>query len=234
MGELIFEYGKYSYKYFLVRQKRETISLTVQPNLKIILKCPIRCNDEKIQKFLKRKWRWINRQLDYFTKYKKESKKKEYVSGESFLYLGRQYKLLIKKGREDGVVLKYGTLVLSTTKAIGSKRYNKKILEHWYSERVLKIFNEEYKKALDWFDYNFEPKLITREMSKRWGSYLRDKRLILNPKLIQASKECIDYVITHELCHMRYKRHDEKFYKLLKSKINNWKEIKEKLELRFL
>lgn len=71
-------------------------------------------------------------------------------------------------------------------------------------------------------------------MSKRWGSFLNNKKIILNPKLIQASKECIDYVITHELCHMKYRNHDTKFYKALKNKISNWGEIKEKLELRFL
>jgi hypothetical protein len=232
MEELIFKYGKYSHGYFLMRQNRETISLTVQPNLKIILKCPIKCSDEKIQKFLKRKWRWTAKQLDYFKKYKKEIKKREYVSGESFLYLGRQYKLLVQRARTDGVVLKHGTLVLSTS--ANNAKHNKKILEKWYFVKILRIFNEEYKNALSRFDYDFKPKLMVREMSKRWGSYLSGQKIILNPKLIQAPKECINYVITHELCHMAHKKHDDNFFKLLKSKINNWQEIKERLELRFL
>ena len=107
-------------------------------------------------------------------------------------------------------------------------------MQDWYLERINKIFKDEYKKVLKSFDYDFEPRLITRKMNKRWGSFLSNKKIILNPKLIQASKECIDYVITHELCHMKYKNHNTKFYRTLKSKIPNWEEVKEKLELRFL
>ena len=235
MTKQIFTYGNYSYEYFLIKQSRKTVSLTVQPSLKIILKCPSDYKDEKIQKFLENKWRWMEKQLRYFKKYKKEVLKKEYVSGESFLYLGRQYKLMVvKKAKENRVILKHGRLLLFTSKSVSNKNNNKKILQGWYAGRMEKIFTDEYKKVLKIFDYDFEPQLATREMNKRWGSFLNHKKIILNPKLIQASKECIAYVITHELCHMKHKNHDTKFYKALKSKIPNWEEVKEKLELRFL
>ena len=234
MEKQIFIYGNYSYEYFLIKQPRKTVSLTVQPSLRIILKCPINYRDEKIQKFLKNKWHWLEKQIKYFRRYKKEISIKEYISGESFLYLGRQYKLMVRKAKEDKVNLKHGRLLLFTSKSVSDKNNNKKILQNWYTERTEKIFLDEYKKVLKIFDYNFEPQLATREMNKRWGSFLNNKKIILNPRLIQAPKECIDYVITHELCHMKHKKHDTKFYNALKSKIPNWEEIKEKLELRFL
>jgi predicted metal-dependent hydrolase len=68
-------------------------------------------------------------------------------------------------------------------------------------------------------------------MPKRWGSYIKGERIILNPLLIQGPKEAIDYVITHELCHMKYKNHDSKFYGLLETKFPNWQKTKVKLEL---
>ena len=68
-------------------------------------------------------------------------------------------------------------------------------------------------------------------MPKRWGSFVKGDRVVLNPLLIHAPKEAIDYVMTHELCHMKYKNHDAKFYKLLGEKFPNWKKTKEKLEL---
>ena len=230
MEKHIFKYGSYSYEYYLVRQTRKTISLIVQPNLKIVLKCPINCSNEKIQKFLKNKWKWLEKQLAYFKKFKNKIKK-EYISGESFLYLGRQYKLLIRKKKEDEVKLKYGRILLWTTKKIDNKKYNKKLLQDWYNERLTKIFNEEYEKVLKNFDYNFIPKLITRKMNKRWGSFLNNKKIVLNPKLIQAPKECIDYVITHELCHLIFNDHSREFYKLLESVVPNWERVKLKLEL---
>ncbi len=233
MKKHIFKYGSYSYEYYLIRQERKTIALVVQPRLTVVLKCPFNYSDERIEKFLKRKWKWLEKQLSYFKKFKNKNKK-EYISGESFLYLGRQYKLLVKKGVEDSVKLKYGRIELKTTRDNNDKKYNKKLLKKWYTERADIIFANQYKKVLKNFNYGFEPKLITRKMNKRWGSFLSDKKLILNPVLIQAPKECIDYVITHELCHIKYKNHSKKFYKLLKNKINNWEEIKEKLELRFI
>lgn len=234
MEKHIFTYGNYSYEYYLARQARKTISLIVEPCLRIVLKCPVDCSDEKIQKFLKNKWKWLERQLSYFKKFSSKINKREYVSGESFLYLGRQYKLYIKKGGEDDVKLKFGRILLRTTRKTDNKKYNKKLLKGWYAERTFKIFQDQHKKVLKNFDYDFEPKLITRKMNKRWGSFLNHKKIILNPALIQAPKECIDYVIAHELCHMKYKNHNKKFYGLLKSRIRNWEEVKEKLELRFL
>ncbi len=233
MEKHTFKYGSYSYEYYLVRQERKTISLIVQPSLKVVLKCPIDCDEEKIQKFLKRKWKWLEKQLSYFKKFKNKNKK-EYISGESFLYLGRQYKLLVRRAKEDSVKLKYGRILFHTIKKVDDKKYNKKMLDDWYRTRLLKIFNDRYDEVFKNFDYKNKPKLFTRKMNKRWGSFRNNKRIVLNPMLIQAPKECIDYVITHELCHMKYKNHSKKFYDLLKSKIKNWEEVKEKLELRFL
>jgi len=234
MERHIFKYGSFSYHYFIVRQDRKTVSLSVQPSLNIVLRCPKDFSDDKIEKFLKRKWSWLEKQIKYFKKFKTDLGKKEYISGESFLYLGRQYKLLVKKSSENRVILKYGQILLYTTNSVRNKKNNKEILEKWYLDRANIIFTEQYKKVIKNFSYNFEPRLIIRKMNKRWGSFLSDKKIILNPKLIQAPKECIDYVISHELCHMKHKNHDSKFYNLLKSKIKNWEEVKEKLELRFI
>lgn len=234
MEEKIFKYGSYSYTYYLIRQRRKTISLTVYPSLRIVLRCPDGCDNERIEKFLRRKWAWIEKQIAYFKKFAKKSRKKGYISGESFFYLGRQYKLLVKKGKEDGVKLSRGRLNLSTTGKTYAWYYNKYVLNKWYQERMKIIFKEELVKALEKFDLDFIPKILIRKMDKRWGSFLSNKKIVLNPKLIQAPRECIFYVIIHELCHIIHKDHDKKFYALLKSKIRNWEEIKEKLELRFL
>lgn len=108
-----------------------------------------------------------------------------------------------------------------------------KYLEKWYLERAEKVFQERYKLMLKKFDYDFIPELATRKMEKRWGSFLAKKKVLLNPELIKASKECIDYVITHELCHMKYLNHSPAYYRFLTSKCFNWKAVKEELELRF-
>ena len=234
MEKHIFKYGSYSYEYYLIKQARKTISLIVQPSLKIVLKCPIDCNEQKIEKFLKNKWKWLEKQLSFFKQFNGKPNKKEYCSGESFLYLGRQYKLLARKGKIDEVNLKYGKIMLTTIDSADDRNKNKKMLNSWYSDRAEIIFKEQYKKVLKNFSYDSEPSLLIRKINKRWGSYLKEKKIFLNPLLIQAPRECIDYVITHELCHVKYKNHDKKFYGLLKSKMKNWEAVKDKLELRFI
>jgi predicted metal-dependent hydrolase len=234
MIQKTFTYGKYSYKYYLVRQERKTIALTVQPSLNIILKCPHKAKREKIEAFLKRKWMWLEKQIQYFKKYRKKKVKKEYVSGESFLYLGRQYKLLVTSSKQEKVSLSQGRITIHTSKPTRDGSANKKLLNKWYSNRIDTVFKERLEEMCKKMNEKECPKLIIRKMNKRWGSYSNGNKITLNPLLIRASKECIDYVIGHELCHIKHKNHDNNFFKLLKSKFPDWEKTKEKLELRFL
>jgi len=232
MQNKIFKYGRYKYNYLLKTEDRKTFSLVVTPEMKIILKTPVKAPAEKIESFLKRKWMWLEKQLQYFKKYQSVKYKKEYISGESFFYLGRQYKLVVKAGKQAQVKLFKGIIQLTSTKSVNNKANNKKLLNDWYQSRIEKKFKERYEIVLKKFNYKFRPQLVVRKMSKRWGSYLTGKKIILNPELIKASTKAIDYVISHELCHMRIKRHGKSFYKLLDSKYPNWRTVKERLELR--
>lgn len=226
-----FEYGTYRYIYGLIRQDRKTLSLTVEPCLDIILKVPLEADDERIEKFLRKKWMWLNKQLTFFEKYRRKHYQKEYVSGESFYYLGRQYKLLVVSGDRNGVALSKGKLTVTTTRPVDDGRFNRTLLDRWFKKRRHIVYNERYSEMLKNFDYSFTPELTVRVMARRWGSYIKGERIILNPLLIHAPKEAIDYVITHELCHMKYKNHDAKFFQLLDTKFPGWRKTKEKLEL---
>lgn len=229
-----FKYGKYSYEYYLVLQDRKTVALTVQPSLNIILKCPFLYDADKIERFLKRKWLWLEKQVQFFKKYQKKMVQKEYVSGESFLYLGRQYQLLVKAAKNPQIKLEKGKITVFTTKSLQDRETNKDLLKKWFEQRTRSVFTARLKEVMKKFNYDFTPVLVIRKMQKRWGSYLSNKKIILNPLLIRASKDCIDYVIVHELCHMKHKNHNKNFFKLQKTIIPNWKGVKEKLELRFL
>jgi len=231
MESKIFNYGKYSYKYLLLREERKTISLVVKPDKVIVVKAPTEASKEEIESFLKRKWSWMKKQITYFDKYHRKVYRKEYVSGESFFYLGKQYKLVIKKGKEEYVNFSKGVLELYTKKKLKDSKHNRDLLKKWYAKREKEVFTERYKIILRLFDYKFVPELDIRKMNKRWGSFLSNKKIYLNPELVKASKNCIDYVITHELCHMVYKKHNSAFYNLLSSKCPDWELRKEELEL---
>ncbi len=233
MEERCFAWGKYNFHYHIFKEDRKTISLRVTPKLKIIVKCPKKIKEKDLNEFLKRKYNWTAKQLDFFKKFKKKNEK-EYISGEAVLYLGRQYKLVIEKGVPERVILKGGNLNIFVEDGKGSQRYNETILREWYYGRAREIFAKRFLEMAKKFDFKFEPILVIRKMEKKWGSFTAKRKIILNPKLIEASRECIDYVIVHELCHFKYRDHSNKFYRLLESKMPNWEKVKEKLEMRFL
>ena len=226
-----FIFGTFIYEYQLIRQDRKTLSFTVTPNLKIILKCPSNASEEKIETFLKRKWFWLEKQLSFFKKYQRNIYEKEYISGEGYLYLGRQYKLVVKRGKCDLVSLTKGKLTVFTTKSVSNGQYNKKLINAWFLEKTKEIFQERFSAMLSKFDYEKIPVLSIREMKKRWGSFFSKDKIFLNPKLISTPKECIDYVIVHELCHFKYKNHNRKFFELFNKKFPKWEKTKEKLEI---
>jgi len=232
MSNSTFVFGRYEYEYTLLKQERKSLSLTVDPSLRIIVKAPHEADKKRIELFLKKKWLWLEKQLAYFEKYQRRASKREYLSGESYLYLGRQYQLVVRCGEKDKVALSKQTLAVTTTKLVSDQKHNKKLIDGWFSKRRESVFAKRFSEVFSHFDFPVEPKLEVRSMPKRWGSFVKDQKVVLNPLLIQAPKEAIDYVISHELCHMKYKNHDKKFYDLLESKVPNWKSVKEKLELK--
>jgi predicted metal-dependent hydrolase len=187
MKEFIF--GTFIYEYQLIKQDRKTLSLTVTPDLRIILKCPLQTDSERIQNFLQKKWFWLEKQLSFFKKYQRKIYEKEYVSGEGFFYLGRQYKLMVRKGKEDHVSLTRGLLTVHTTKLVSNGRYSRKLIDAWFAVKTEVIFQDRFNEMLKRFDYKNTPALSVREMKKRWGSFLNKEKIFLNPKLIHAPKE---------------------------------------------
>jgi predicted metal-dependent hydrolase len=226
-----FAFGSFTYEYALLREQRKTLSLTVMPDLRLVVKCPHGASEERIEAFLRRKWLWLEEQLGFFKKYQRKKYVREYVSGESYLYLGKQYKLMVQRSSVDRVILSRGVLQVYTIRTVSDTIHTKRLINAWYVEKTRNYFNERFEESLKTFDYETEPKLFIREMPKRWGSFVGNKRIILNPKLIYAARECIDYVIIHELCHVRYKDHGKEFFSFLGKKYPGWRKIKDKLEL---
>jgi len=230
-----FKYKDIEIEYNLLEQPRKTLAIIVKPTQDVVIKVPLSIDQDKIDKFIKKKAVWISKQQNYFSQFIYKNFQNEYVSGESFLYLGKKYKLLVKKSIDnDYVSLNKGVLQAYSQDLKDSNKI-KKLLDDWYEYKRIKIFNECLKNSLNFFDYDTEFTIKIRKLNKRWGSYIsKSKTIILNPQLIQASKIYIQYVIIHELCHYKYKEHNSKFYELLYSKLPNWKQLKSELEIQML
>lgn len=229
-----FNYKKISFDYSLILENRKTISATVFPNGIMIVKAPKEASDDRIDDFLRRKFRWILKQQRYFEQFGFEVDKR-YVSGETFKYLGRSYKLLLRRDKEqEQVSLQNGTLTVFMYSPNDNSR-TRKLVEEWYMQKAIRVFSERLSACFALFDYKEMPALGIRRLNKRWGSYLhKSNKIILNPELIKASRRYIDYVIIHELCHIAHKQHNRAFYDLLASRLPQWEKLKTELELRLL
>lgn len=231
--KLTFRYGEYVYEYFVEYGDRKSFTLVVRPDLRIITRAPLDATMDEIEAFLRRKWKWLEKQLRELNKYKKTSGEELYVSGRSIYYLGRQYMLDVVTSKDDYVKLEHGKLRVYTTKNLRNSIHSKSLIGAWYAQKRNSVFKQEYLNAFKQFNYDAIPQLGERVMARRWGSYTSDGKVLLNPRLIEAPREAIYYVCVHELCHKISRKHDETFYKELNRRIPEWRSIKESLEIRF-
>jgi predicted metal-dependent hydrolase len=144
--------------------------------------------------------------------------------------MGRQYRLKITKSEAQEVALR-GAYFHSSTPSTGEDEV-KQALEGWYRHQSRLQFQRRLATWAEWCRHRKlpQPKLRLRRMPKRWGSALPDGTICLNPELIQAPSACIDYVITHEICHLKHPDHGPKFRAMLQQLCPDWKRLKERLE----
>jgi predicted metal-dependent hydrolase len=229
-----FAYKNVAFDYSLIREDRKTISATVYPSRALIVKAPLEATEDRISDFLRRKFRWILKQQRYFDQFGTGTEK-HFVSGETFRYRGRSYKLLLHKDcGSEHVSLQHGTMTVFLLSPSDHARAEQ-LLEEWYLDRANQVFKERLSICFSMFKNQEMPALVIRKLNKRWGSYLyKSNKIILNPQLIKASTRHIDYVIIHELCHMVHRQHNRAFYDLLESKLPQWEKLKTELELSLL
>jgi hypothetical protein len=225
-------YGKENIEFSLFHVDRKTLEIAVHPDQTVVVKAPFGSDNEAIKTRVARRAGWIIRQRDFFRQFDPRTPGKSYVGGETHLYLGRHYRLKISSGNQDTVKLTRGYFEILVKGEISPEKV-KNLLEGWYRDRAAGRFRE----SLDRYWPHFEkfslakPKLQIKRMRKRWGSLSTNGKLTLNIDLIHAPRECIDYVIVHELSHMRYADHGSEFYRFLDKVMPDWEKRKHKLEV---
>lgn len=234
LGSSMVRYGAKSIEYQLLRVNRKTMEIAVHPDNTIIVKAPIQADFALIEKKILKRARWIIRQMNYFKQFNPKTPVRCYVNGETHLYLGKQYRLRIAEGSENSVKLSRGFFHV-TCRNEPTPTVARKLLNQWYSEKAQVQFAESMDRC--WQKFKClglsvgQPELSIKRMQKRWGSLSGKGTVTLNTDLIRTPKECIDYVVMHELCHLKYHDHSQGFYKLLDSVSPDWEKVKHRLEL---
>jgi predicted metal-dependent hydrolase len=235
-----FFYGNGMIHYDVIRKSRSTkvkarkVVIKVHPDQRVVATVPYDATDESIQEAMVKRARWIWQNIEEFSKQKDYVLPKRYVSGETQLYLGRRYvlKVLIDSEKVSNVKLSRGKFNVTLRQDYDDRVVKvKPLIDKWYQHKTKKVFHERLNEMLTKATWvTGIPSFRVMAMKKQWGSCSAKGNLMLNPHLIKASKECIDYVILHELCHIAEHNHSEKFWRLLTQVMPNWKEVKAKLD----
>jgi len=232
--QLEIPFGQRKFLSRIVRSDRKRIAIIVHPDLSIETRVPIDSDLNKIKNFVTKRAAWIAKQVDYFNRFHPLPVKRQYVSGETHLYLGKQYRLKVQNGRKQYIKLQ-GQFFIVEAQTEQNNDIVKELMQLWYIEHVRSIIKKRISKILPgFFKYGIEtPTFKIQLMKRRWGSCSKKKNITLNTELVKVPISCIDYVITHELCHLLSSRHDPKFYRILSKFMPDWELRKTKLE-RFL
>ena len=225
-------YGKTQINYELFFMERKSLEIAVHPDKSIVVKAPLSTSHEAVEERIRKRARWIKRQVRFFEQFDPRTPTRQFVGGESHYYLGRRYRLKIEDADQTSVLLKGGYLRVKTPK--NTNQQVQKLLKEWYMKKAKQKLQEEFDHCWESFSKNkqlAQPNLNIREMQTRWGSLSSNNTLTLNTKLIQTPKECIEYVIIHELCHLIHHDHSPAFYKLLERTLPDWVKRKHKLEM---
>jgi predicted metal-dependent hydrolase len=224
----IIQFGSKQIDFRLEYSNRKSLGITVTPEMKVLVKAPTETSIEKVKEKLKKKAPWIIKQQSFFLSFQPKTPARKFIGGETHLYMGRQYRLKVRPGKIEVVKLRGGFIEVVTE----NRSRVKQLVSQWYLRNAKTKFYEIAKPLVEQFrKYAVEPNsIVFREMPTRWGSCTPKGKIILNPELIKAPKGCIEYVIIHELCHLVYRDHTQKFIDLQTKEMRDWEKWKLKLE----
>jgi predicted metal-dependent hydrolase len=211
--------------------KSRQIAIHVHPDGSVQVDAPDGEDVPAIHRAVLKRARWIKRHVDETRRQRAQALPRNYVSGESVFYLGRRYQLKVKSQKESqpSVKLLGGQIrveVPSRDVQLISER-----LAAWYRVRAADVFARRLLEIADrvvWLASTPEWRLL--RMKKQWGSCSPTGEILLNPHLVKAPRQCIDYVICHELCHLREHNHSPRYYRLLAQLMPEWEAVKAQLD----
>jgi predicted metal-dependent hydrolase len=225
-------YGNQVLEYIVERRARRTLGISVEPSGQVIVVAPPSATAADISARVHKRARWILAQKRDFAQYIPRTPDRRYVPGETHLYLGRQFRLAVHPEMPKKVLMTRGTITVGGVGRDDSQLIERLVLD-WYREKATTQFIKRIATNRERFaepDRFVPTSLRLQRMKSRWGSMSPGGRLLLNPDLVRAPIDSIDYVITHELCHLAVLGHSRDFYELQSRVLPDWSQRKQRLE----
>lgn len=211
-------------EYELIYSDRKTVNISVERDRSIVVRAPHNTPREKIDAILEKKKLWLFEKTHHIQKYPLTKDRKEFVTGETLMYLGRNYKLHVVSEKIKGVDFQQKFII---SKENQPKAYS--LFKAWYvnkaKEKIEKIATE-YAQSLG-VEFN---SLRVSELKYTWGSCSPNNNLNFNWRLIKAPLFVIKYIVVHELTHIIELNHTPHFWNILSIQIPNFEKAKKWLK----
>jgi len=225
------QYNGETISFGLVRTKTKRLTISVCPDLAVEVKAPKGTSLTQIKARVHRRAAWIASQLQHFRQSPPAFPKRRYVSGETHVFLGRQYRLKLHLADRNSVKLIGRYLHVCTPTPRHTQRVRALVVD-WYRGHAKQLLHRRVQQCYEHVK-RFgvpSPTIRLKKMHKRWGSCTRTAGITLNSELIKAPSQCIDYVIVHELCHLRVHGHNNRFFRFLTACMPDWQHRKQRLD----
>jgi hypothetical protein len=212
------------FEYQIKYSKRRTLNITVERDRKIIVHSPENLSIEKIEEIVQSKSQWIKEKVNHAQKYPVETNPKEFISGETLLFLGKNYQLLLVDEEIEGIEFNQRFRISNKNQSIAND-----LFKQWYlNQALLKIepLAKSYAKSLG-VTFN---ELKTSEMKYRWGSCTPSNNIIFNWRIVKAPMFVLEYLVAHELVHLMENNHTPRFWNILSIQVPNYQKAKEWLK----
>lgn len=211
-------------KYQIKYSNRKTLNISVERDRSIVVRAPHHLTAEKIDKIVQSKRQWIKDKLNHAQKYPDVTESKEFVSGETLMYLGKNYQLLVVDEEVEDIEFDQRFKISRANQPKANELFKK-----WYlKQALLKIepLATKYAKSLG-VQYN---QFKTSEMKYRWGSCTPANNIIFNWRIIKAPMYVLEYLVAHELVHLMESNHTSRFWNILSIQVPNYLKAKEWLK----
>jgi predicted metal-dependent hydrolase len=211
--------------------RRRSIAISIKPDASVIVRVPYLTSMKTIERIVSEKSDWIIRHRNNYINNPNIITAKKYVSGESHLFRGNPLTLITEQAKKSAVLINSDQIVISLPDPDDIKAV-KRILYTFYKEHAVILLPGMFLNITKRLEHQkLTPnKLIIRTMKRRWGSCSNKGVITLSTELIKLADKYIEYVIVHELCHLRHHNHGEGFYRLLSELYPDWKEVRREMK----
>jgi predicted metal-dependent hydrolase len=211
---------------FTVRRsaRRKTVGLTVDRGGELVIHCPESIAADDLTRWTRSKLLWVQGKRALKAQLAPLVREPEFVSGENFSYLGRNYRLTLVPRQKEALLFDGGRFLLQRDAAsTGAAHFRRWYIEHGQAQMAERVAWLSPRTGLS------PASVCLRDLGFRWGSCGKDRVLWFNWKLLQLSLRLIDYVVVHELAHLLEPHHSPAFWQILDRALPDWKERKEEL-----